>query len=106
MSKAIAQPVRYPNTYVWFVFVSTLDICLTWIVLHSGGFEANAIADSVIRRFGLVGLVGFKLALTTLFVLVCELVGRRNDEAGRSLATVGVGIASLPVLIAFLLLHH
>ena len=42
----VKSPVLYENHYTWFVLVSALDIMLTWLVLHAGGREANAIADA------------------------------------------------------------
>src|SRR5262249_30759008 len=39
MSKPGNPPVRYPNEYVWLVFVSALDVMLTWVVLSTGGGE-------------------------------------------------------------------
>lgn len=97
--------LRYPNLYVWLVFISAMDIIMTWVVLWHGGYEANLLALAVLMRFGLTGMVLFKLSLVMLFVVICEAVGRRSVSAGRKLATAGVAISSLPVALAFLLLH-
>ena len=94
----------YPNAYVWLVFVSSLDIIMTWVVLHLGGREVNALADAVIRRFDLPGLVLFKFAFIVLVIGICEIVGRRNDGLGRRLAGWSVAITCVPVLLAFLLI--
>jgi hypothetical protein len=98
------RDVLYPDAYVWFVFVSCLDIMLTWVVLARGGREVNALADTIIRRYGLTGMVLFKLALVTLLVLICETVGRRSERAGRNLAHAAIVISALPVSLAILLL--
>jgi hypothetical protein len=97
-------PVRYPNEYVWFVFVSALDLMLTWIVLHFGGREANGIANTILRNFGLVGFVIFKFGLVVLVICICEVVGRHNDRVARRIAMFAVGVTCLPVLLSILLL--
>ena len=34
---------RYPQAYVWFIFVSALDLMMTWVVLYFGGREPRGI---------------------------------------------------------------
>ena len=94
------KALRYPNAYVWFVFVSALDLMLTWVILHLGGREVNWIADAVIYTHDLWGLVGFKFAIVALVVILCEEVGRRNDRSGRPLARWAIAIAALPVVVS------
>ena len=79
-------PVRYPNTYVWFVFVSAMDIMLTWAILVLGGAEVNPVARVVINAWGLPGATLFKFSLTIFVILTCEIVGRHRDRLGRRLA--------------------
>ena len=99
-----STPMRYPNAYVWFVFVSAMDIMLTWAVLTAGGTEANPIASSVIVRWGLPGAIGFKFGLAIFVILVCEIAGRHRDRTGRGLAYLAVGLSSVPVLWSLTLL--
>ena len=40
--------MRYQSAYLWFIFVSSLDIILTWVILRKGGVEVNPIAELVI----------------------------------------------------------
>ena len=96
--------VIFSNGYVWFVFVSALDIMLTWVVLHLGGREANALANAIIYRYGLPGLVVFKFALVVIVVLICEFVGRRKHESARLLLSVGIMVTCMPVVLALALL--
>ena len=49
------QPL-YPNRYVWFVFLSAMDVFMTFIVLQIGGSEANGIANWILERYGLSGM--------------------------------------------------
>ncbi len=97
---AIAGPVRYPNCYVWFVFLSAMDIMLTWVVLSMGGMEANPLVDRVLVEWGLQGIVAYKFGLVMLVIWVCEVVGRQRDRSGRRLAEWMVAIALIPVYLA------
>jgi hypothetical protein len=95
----------YQNTYVWFIFLSCLDIFLTWCILYRGvGFEANALAAWVIAHFGRVGMVLFKLGMVVLIILICETVGRRNRSVGHNLARAAIALTSVPLVIAVTIL--
>ena len=104
MASGERRQVLFPNGYTWFVFLSSLDIILTWVVLHLGGREVNALADRIIWRWGLPGLVTYKFLLVTLVIVLCESVGRRNPESARKLLAVGIVVTCLPVALALLLL--
>lgn len=105
-------PVRYPNAYAWFVLLATLDIVLTYLILHpvmyagdldmteSRGAEANAVARWVIERWDVPGMVAFKFALVLFVVLICEAIGRRRAATGRRLAEWAVAITAIPVVVA------
>jgi hypothetical protein len=103
----VQPPVLYPTHYVWLVFASALDIMFTWIVLHFGGWEVNGVAQRVLERYGLPGIVLFKFAMVTLVIVLCESIGRINNPAGRRLATAAIILTFLPVTLAALqlLLH-
>lgn len=95
------QPaLLYETTYVWFVFVSALDVMFTWIILHSGGQELNWIAAVVISHSGLYGMLGFKFSLVTLIVLICEEIGRRKHTTGLAVAEWAVMLTTIPVVVA------
>src|SRR3954452_10469409 len=99
MSQVPANPqVLYPNEYAWLIFVSALDVMLTWIILYTGGYENHVLADAVVGRFGLPGLVLFKFALVLLVIIICETVGRRKPITGRRLALAAIAITCLPVI--------
>jgi DMSO/TMAO reductase YedYZ heme-binding membrane subunit len=108
MRNPFAQPpVLYPTHYVWLVFASALDIMFTWIVLHYGGWEINGLASRVLEHYGLTGIVGFKFALVTLVIVLCETIGRVNHPAGRRLAIFAIIMTFVPVTMAVVqLLRH
>ncbi len=100
--KFLREPLLYQNAYVWFVLVSSLDVMLTWVVLAYGGREANGLARFALRRFGLVGLVGFKFVLVVFIICLCEVIGRRSPVGGKRLAEWSVALTCVPLVIALL----
>lgn len=95
-----SQAVLYPNAYSWYVLLASLDIMLTCVILASGGFELNTIANAVIERWNLTGMVVYKFSLVMLVVLICEIIGRQDDRLGRKLAEWSVAITAIPVVLA------
>lgn len=94
----------YPNQYVWFVFLSTMDVLMTFVVLWFGGSEANTLANWVLQKWGFAGMTIFKFVLVTFVISLCEVVGRRDPGAGRLLIRAGLVLTCVPVALAFLLL--
>lgn len=90
----------YPGQYTWLVFLSALDVMMTWIVLHAGGREVNPIAQFVIERGDIWGVVLFKFAIAVLAILACEQVGRRAPDWGLNLSRAAVAISAFPVAVA------
>src|SRR5260221_1172257 len=94
----------YENTYVWLIFVSCMDIMMTWVVLWHGGREVNVLARVILSHFGLPGMVIFKLGIVLGVVGMCEMIGRRNLETGRKVAKGAVLLSAVPVAGAVMLL--
>ncbi|MHC5025501.1 MAG: DUF5658 family protein [Planctomycetota bacterium] len=95
----------FPNGYVWFVFVSSLDIMMTWAILTKrNGVEVNPVARMVIEEWGLTGAIVFKFSLMLFVILICEIVGRARYATGRRLVIAAVGISSFPPAWSLLLL--
>ena len=109
---APAGAVRYPNVYAWLVFLASLDILLTYLILNpvlfadnlemteSRGAEENAVAGWIIERWDLPGMVAFKFMLVLLVIWICEIIGRRRVETGRRLAEWAVAITTIPIIVA------
>lgn len=97
------RSVLYPNLYAWYILAATLDVVVTHQILHQfKGSELNQLADVLIKRFGVLGMIGLKYASIVLVVLICEFVGRRNQRLGRRLAMLAIVISALPVGIGLL----
>jgi len=98
---SLLQAARYPQGYLWFVLVSALDLMMTWVVLHFGGQEVNALADHILQRWALTGMVIYKFALVAFVIAICEVVGYYRPRVGWALIWFGVFITFLPVILAF-----
>jgi hypothetical protein len=94
------RPALYPDIYAWFILLASLDLMLTWIILHLEGVELNVVADWIIEHYDLKGVVIYKFVLVLFVILMCELVGRRNYRRGLQLARWAVVLTAVPVLIA------
>jgi hypothetical protein len=107
---AMRAPVRavghvlYPHLYTWIVFFASMDIIMTWVILHFGGKEINQIAATVLERWGLAGMIVLKFASVIAVVLISEFVGRRRHGTGRVLVIAAMVISMAPVTVAFALL--
>lgn len=96
----LRRPALYPQLYTWYVFVSSLDILFTWLIIKGGGGrEVNVLADWIIDTHSLPGLTLFKFCTVVLVVLICEAVGRRRFESGAKLARWAVAISAFPVVV-------
>ncbi|MEX0887042.1 MAG: DUF5658 family protein [Phycisphaeraceae bacterium] len=95
-----ARAVHFPDQYGWLVFVSALDLMLTWLILQLGGREVNPLADWILVAAGYPGMVLFKYSVVIFVVLVCEYIARKQLKTARELAWVAVIISGVPVVVA------
>ena len=71
------RPMLFIGAYMGLLLFSAMDVVLTWVILSlPDGQEVNALARLVIERFGWGGAIVYKFLLVTIFILVCEVVGR------------------------------
>ena len=96
--------MRYQEQYVWLIFVSSLDIMLTWQILRSGGEEVNPVANAVIDTWGIGGAVAFKFALMLFVIIACEVVGRAREKTARRLVYFAIAISAFPPVWSILLM--
>ena len=96
----LTRSVLYPDVYLWYVFLASLDIMLTWLILQMGGREENALAKWIIAHGGLVGAVLFKFGTVVFVVLICEYIGRRRAKTGRRVAEWAIALTAIPVVVA------
>ena len=101
---AHSPEMHFQNAYVWIIFVSSLDIMLTWRILDRGGIEVNPLAALVIDAWGMQGAIAFKFALMMWVIVACEILARMKRRAGKFLAYAAVAISASPVAWSLLLL--
>jgi hypothetical protein len=95
------QVCLYPRYYTWFVFLATMDVVFTRLILFFNGRELNGIADWIIRHYGIPGAVALKFGTVILVVTICQIVGLRRETLGRKLAIWAVAISAVPVVVSF-----
>jgi hypothetical protein len=88
----------FEQAYLWLVFLASVDIMFTWLILARAGVEVNPVASMVIDAWGMPGAVVFKFALVTVAIVICEEVGRTKPKVGQTLAWCGPAINGVPVL--------
>lgn len=100
-----------PDAYVWMIFLATLDVILTALVLSFGGDvngasaeEINPIARLIIDHWQMAGAMAFKFALVLLAIVLCEIVARRRPAVGKRLAWTCVLLSAVPVVWSLALL--
>lgn len=102
----IQRQMYFPNTYVWLLLFSAMDIMLTWVILYFGGSEVNPIARWVIDGFGLNGMIVYKFALILVFIGICEAVAALRKPTASVLSKISVLIALVPVVWSLILLSR
>lgn len=104
---AHSPEMHFQNAYVWIIFISSLDIMLTWKILSRGGVEVNPVAAVVIDAWGMYGAIAFKFALMMWVIVACEILARLRRGAGKFLAICAIAISASPVVWSlFLLVVH
>lgn len=100
--------MRFQEHYVWLIFVGSLDIMLTWVILRGGGEEVNPVAKLVIDTWGLNGAIAFKFALTLFVIVSCEIIARVRPTTARMLIWFAVLVSAFPPVwsVGLLLYHH
>ena len=100
----LSRAVLYPNHYVWFVFLSAMDVLLTAVALQFGAYEANILAAWLLERYGVAGLIVLKFTAVPIVIVLCEFTGRRKPATGRRLAEWVVALSAIPIVITLILL--
>jgi len=100
--------MRFQEHYVWLIFVGSLDIMLTWVILRNGGEEVNPVARLVIDAWGLNGAIAFKFALMLFVIVSCEVIARVRPLTATVLIWFGVLISAFPPVwsVGLLIQHH
>ena len=98
--------MRLQTPYVWLVFVSAMDLMLTWIILHKGGIEATVVPDWLTPHYARVGGVFFKFGVMPGWTLISKCTARHNLDTARKFAIAAVCIAAIPIIVGFRVLSR
>lgn len=83
----------------FFILANALDAIMTRVLLNFEQFrESNAIADYVLDRFGMSGMIAFKFIIVTMVVLIAQLIAPRKMHVARYLLIGGTILVSLVVV--------
>lgn len=90
----------------WFILVSVLDILMTYFLLRKGGRfrEANPFAGYFINRWGVKGMVFFKLGMVAIIAILAQLIALKNRSAARWVLIFGILVVSGVVIYSLYLL--
>jgi len=93
---------------VAFIFLSALDIFMTWTLLTQGGFiESNPVARYFLDHWGRKGFVGFKFAMVAFICLLAQAIALKKPELARKVLNFGSLVVFFVVIYSLtLLLRH
>ncbi len=73
-----------------FVALSILDLVLTFALLTLGGFrEANQLANYFLARWGITGLIAFKIVFVITITIISQFIATRQITTARYLLVFG-----------------
>ncbi len=73
-----------------FVALNIMDLVMTFFLLNHGGFrESNKIADFFLDRWGIAGMVWYKIIFVMLIVVIAQIVARERIKTARWLLYFG-----------------
>ncbi len=91
----LLRPMHAERELKAFIFVSALDIFATYILLRIGGFtESNPVAAFFLFRWGVKGLVYFKLGMVAFVCIIAHVISLQQPQTALRLlqfATFVVG---------------
>ncbi len=95
-----------------FILVSVLDIVMTYMVIrysHEGRTElkigeGNPIPAMFISRWGIPGMVAFKMVIVALVTVLAQVIARYSVRKARFMLNFGTVIVSCVVLYSLWLL--
>ncbi len=104
----LLRPMHAERELKAFIFVSTLDIFATYILLRIGGFtESNPIAAFFLFRWGVKGLVYFKLAMVAFVCILAHVISlQRPRTALRLLQFATLVVGGVVVYSVYLFVQH
>lgn len=83
----------------FFILANALDAIMTRVLLRLPQFrESNEIADSILDRFGMPGMIAFKFIIVAAVVIIAQVIARRKLHVARYLLIGGTIIVFAVVI--------
>lgn len=93
-----------------YVFVSSLDLFMTYIMLSQGGgtfVEANPVARFFIAEWGAKGMVYFKFSMVAFVCVLAQIIARYRPRSARWILLGATMVVAVVVVYSMrLLLQH
>lgn len=101
----LIRPMHAETELKLFVFVSALDIFATYVLLRDGNFvESNPVAQFFFSRWGIKGMIYFKLGMVTGICTIAHVVSLQRPEWARRLLQFASVVVTIVVVYSVLLL--
>lgn len=98
----------FENEITLYIFVSALDVFMTYILMRSGTFqEGNPVARYFFDRWGMKGMIYFKFGMVAFVIVLAQIIATKRPRAAEYLfkfATLVVG--GVVMYSLFLFLRH
>ena len=107
------QKLPLEHETVMFILVNVLDFATTYYMLmhrdQGGGsfYESNPVAQYFLNRWGVKGLLQFKMAVVAFVCVIAQIVATKKEASARFLLVMGTIVVSIVVVYSLkLFLHH
>lgn len=91
--------IKFPRLYLLFIALNIMDLLVTVAVMNQAGMiEANPWARLILFHFGLRGFLLYKLALTTMVIVLAEIIARHRPRTAMALMVFGCTALGMVVL--------
>lgn len=90
---------------VRFIFVSALDVFLTYLLIVQDGFhEGNPVARFFLNHWGMRGMIYFKFGMVAFVAVLAQIIARRQLETARRLLNLATVIVICVLIYSLTLL--
>lgn len=86
-----------------FIAVNTLDIVMTLALLAQGFAEGNPIANLVIERWGLEGMIAFKFSSVLVVCLISQIIATTRPDTARQVLKLCTAVVLMVVVYSMVL---
>lgn len=89
MQSFMTRKLPLQNATTMFIFINTLDIFMTYVLISLGAIEANPIANYFFAKFNFNGLIFFKLVIVAGVCVIAQIIAASSIRKGKDLLNFG-----------------